>query len=121
MLIYVTPFMENRRNRRRTPNLRIALAVAVAAFATISCDWLGPGNGGNPIGPDPTPPPSAGATILYAALAASEALGVGSSVPCLPFTECADGRGYVQVAARPLARIYRHRVQPRCADVGHRA
>lgn len=28
--------------------------------------------------------------------------GVGSSVPCLPYTDCPDGRGYVFVAARTL-------------------
>jgi lysophospholipase L1-like esterase len=82
--------------------LRIVLAVAFAAFATISCDKLGLGTDGNPTGPDPIPPPSAGATILYAAIGASDALGVGSSVPCLPFTDCPDGTGYVQVAARQL-------------------
>jgi lysophospholipase L1-like esterase len=82
--------------------LRIALAVAFAAFATISCDSLGPGNGGNPAGPDPIPPPSAGAPIVYAALGASDVLGIGSSLPCLPFTDCPDGKGYVQVAVRQL-------------------
>ena len=48
------------------------------------------------------PPPSAGATIIYAAIGASDALGVGSSVPCLPFVDCPDGMGYVQVASRQL-------------------
>jgi lysophospholipase L1-like esterase len=82
--------------------LRIVLAVAFVALATISCDKLGPGTDGNPTGPDPNPPPSAGATIIYAALGASDVLGVGSSVPCLPFTDCPDGKGYVPVAARQL-------------------
>jgi lysophospholipase L1-like esterase len=82
--------------------LRIALAVAYAAVATISCDSLGLGTGGNPAGPDPNPPPSAGAPIVYAALGASDALGIGSSLPCLPLADCLDGKGYVQVAARQL-------------------
>lgn len=102
MAIFVTLFTENRGVWRRTPILRIALAVAFAAFATTSCDKLGLGDGGNPTGPGLVPPPSAGATIGYAALGASDALGVGSSVPCLPFTDCPDGKGYVQVAVRQL-------------------
>jgi lysophospholipase L1-like esterase len=82
--------------------LRIVLAVPYAALATISCDKLGLGTGGNPTGPDPVPPPSAGTTIMYAAIGASDALGVGSTAPCLPFIDCPDGMGYVQVAARQL-------------------
>ena len=102
MLIFVTSCTENRWVGRRTPNLRIALAVAFAAFATISCDSLGPGPGGNPAGPDPTPPPSAGAPIVYAALGASDVLGIGSSLACFPMADCPDGKGYVQVATRQL-------------------
>ena len=51
---------------------------------------------------------------MYAAIGASDALGVGSSAPCLPFADCPDGKGYVQVTARQLrtARISRHRLQP---------
>ncbi|MEO8256362.1 MAG: SGNH/GDSL hydrolase family protein [Acidobacteriota bacterium] len=71
-------------------------------MTTISCEKLGLGNAGNPTGPDPIPPPAAGATIIYAAIGASDALGVGSSLPCLPFVDCAEGTGYVQVAARQL-------------------
>jgi lysophospholipase L1-like esterase len=82
--------------------LRIVLAVGFAAVATISCGKLGLDTDGGPTGPDPVPPPSAGATIMYAALGASDVVGVGSSVPCLPFTDCPDGKGYVPVAARQL-------------------
>ena len=76
--------------------------MALVACATTSCDKLGLGTGGNPTGPDPIPPPSTGATIVYAAIGASDALGIGSSVPCLPFVDCPDGMGYVQVASRQL-------------------
>jgi lysophospholipase L1-like esterase len=50
----------------------------------------------------PSGPPSAGSTITYAAVGASDVTGVGSSVPCLPYTDCPDGRGYAFVAARML-------------------
>ena len=102
MVFFVTLFTQNRGGGGGTPNLRIVLAVALAACATISCDKLGLGSDGNPTGPDPVPPPSAGATVIYAAMGASDALGFGSSVPCFPFVDCVDGTGYVQVAARRL-------------------
>jgi len=59
MVIFVTPFIENLCSWQGTPNLRIVPAVAFAAFATISWDKLGPGNGGKPSGPEMTvvPPP----------------------------------------------------------------
>ena len=50
----------------------------------------------------PTGPPSAGSTIVYAAVGASDVTGVGSSVVCLPYTDCPDGTGYAFVAARQL-------------------
>jgi lysophospholipase L1-like esterase len=39
---------------------------------------------------------------VYTALGASDALGIGSSVECLPFVDCPNGMGYVQVIARTL-------------------
>jgi lysophospholipase L1-like esterase len=39
---------------------------------------------------------------VYTALGASDALGIGASVECLPFVECPNGTGYVQVIARTL-------------------
>ena len=47
-------------------------------------------------------PPAATAPIQYSALGASDANGVGSSVPCVPFDPCPDGTGYVPVLARQL-------------------
>jgi lysophospholipase L1-like esterase len=52
---------------------------------------------------EPTGPPTPGAAVLYSAVGASDAVGVGSSVPCLPFTDCAGGMGYVPVAVRQLS------------------
>ena len=64
------------------------------------CEKLGMGGNGNPTGP--SSPPPAGSPVRYTAIGASDANGVGSSVPCFPFTDCPDGKGYVPVAARQL-------------------
>jgi lysophospholipase L1-like esterase len=54
-------------------------------------------------GPDsPTGPSQASGPIFYAAIAASDGIGIGSSAPCLPFTDCPDGAGYVQILRREL-------------------
>jgi lysophospholipase L1-like esterase len=50
----------------------------------------------------PSGPPAAGTPIYYTAVGASDAIGFGSSAPCIPFTECPDGAGYVQQIARQL-------------------
>ena len=47
------------------------------------------GDGGNG-GPGPSP-----METRYTALGASDAVGVGASVPCLPFSDCPGGTGYV--------------------------
>ena len=78
------------------------LVVGLSAVGALACT-----NGGmeSPTGPGPTPQPAS--TIYYTALGASDAIGFGSSSPCIPYTDCPDGRGYVQVATRDLkARNY---------------
>lgn len=65
-----------------------------------ACHKLGLGGGDSPTAP--SGPPAAGSTIVYSAVGASDANGVGSSAPCLPYTECAGGMGYVPVAIRQL-------------------
>lgn len=50
----------------------------------------------------PSDPPPAGSTIRYTAVGASDVTGYGSTVPCLPYTDCPNGTGYVFVAARQL-------------------
>jgi len=40
--------------------------------------------------------------VNYAALGASDALGIGGRTPCFPFTDCTDGTGYVQQVTRRL-------------------
>jgi lysophospholipase L1-like esterase len=76
--------------------LRIASGPLLLAIGllTASC------RGDSPTGP--SGPPAAGSTINYAALGASDVIGIGSSVPCLPFTDCPGGTGYVFVAGRQL-------------------
>jgi lysophospholipase L1-like esterase len=73
---------------------RLGAACGLAVLAACS-------NGNDsPTDPDPIPDPTT--PIVYAAVGASDALGIGSSVECLPFTDCANGTGYVQVIARTL-------------------
>ena len=50
----------------------------------------------------PSPPPRSGSAVSYTALGASDAAGVGSSAPCIPFTACPEGMGYVPVIVRQL-------------------
>lgn len=50
----------------------------------------------------PSGPPTAGTPIYYTAIGASDAIGFGSSAPCIPYTDCPNGAGYVQAIARQL-------------------
>ncbi len=59
------------------------------------------GKGGSPATPSPVPDPTA--PIHYTAAGASDAAGIGSSAPCIPFTACPAGMGYVPIIARELA------------------
>lgn len=52
----------------------------------------------------PSDPTSATSNaVVYSAIGASDASGIGASVPCLPFVNCPNGTGYVQVIARRYA------------------
>ena len=77
--------------------LRFAWIVGLAAATAVACSN---GETESPTGPGPVPQPNS--TIFYTAIGASDAVAVGSSLPCVPYTECAEGRGYVQVATREL-------------------
>lgn len=58
----------------------------------------------SPTTPTPTSPaPPANAAIFYTAIGASDGIGFGSSSPCLPFADCPDGKGYVQLLRRRLS------------------
>lgn len=69
----------------------------VAAVGSLACNR----DTGTPTGPGPVPGPNA--TVNYTAIGASDAIAVGSSIPCIPYADCPTGRGYVQVAMRDLA------------------
>jgi lysophospholipase L1-like esterase len=77
--------------------VRVGLLLAIVISAAAACHEKG---GDSPTGPGPIPQPSS--TITYVAIGASDAIAIGSSAPCLPFVDCPQGRGYVQVAAREL-------------------
>jgi lysophospholipase L1-like esterase len=83
----------------RTPISRISVAAAVL-LVSAACDKLLPDGNKSPTAP--SGPPAAGSAIVYTAIGASDANGVGSSVPCVPFTDCPDGKGYVPTAVRTL-------------------
>jgi lysophospholipase L1-like esterase len=73
------------------------IAISVLALIATAC-------GGSSSSSSPTAPtaPSASTAVRYAALGASDANGVGGSVPCVPFTACENGTGYVPGLARLL-------------------
>lgn len=81
--------------RPHSPNLRIP-AIALTLLTLVAAT----GCASSPAGP--SGPPQAGSTIAYSAVGASDVTGVGSSVICPPYTDCADGTGYAFVAARSL-------------------
>src|SRR6185436_638971 len=74
---------------------RLVMAALVAVLgAGIACS-----KSENPTSPSPT---ANEGPIFYTAIGASDGIGFGSSAPCLPFTECPDGAGYVQILRRRL-------------------
>ena len=76
--------------------MRILSSLATFVALTVSFACSG--------GDSPTSPgaPTPGSTVRYAAVGASDVVGIGSSRPCaLPFEDC-DGNSYVFVAARQL-------------------
>jgi lysophospholipase L1-like esterase len=81
---------------RNSPILRICLTAALVALAT-GCNKSG---GGGPTAP--SGPLTPGSTIVYTAVGASDANGVGSSNECLFLTDCPNGMGYVPVTVRAL-------------------
>jgi len=68
-------------------------------LAVASCDKLGLGDVKNPTAPTL---PGPGSAIVYTAIGASDANGVGSSVQCVPLDHTCPGMGYVPVASRQL-------------------
>src|SRR5688572_4020120 len=78
----------------RAPRLILGLIGLIAVSGALSgCEFVDNGPTG------PIPPTS---TVSYTALGASDAIGYGGSTPCIPFSSCPDGTGYVQIVARRL-------------------
>jgi lysophospholipase L1-like esterase len=75
---------------------RISLVCALF-FAAAACNTLG--RDSSPT--EPSGPLAPGSAISYTVVGASDAIGYGSSKPCLLYDDC-DGTGYVWVAARSL-------------------
>lgn len=74
----------------------LLLLLALAATVTAGC---GGGGGSSPTGPTT---PGGTQPIAYSAIGASDAAGIGGSVPCAPLAPCPNGTGYVPVFARKL-------------------
>lgn len=78
-----------------TRNLATAAAVALIALGTACSSETD-----SPTSPSP---PGASTAIYYTAIGASDGIGFGGSVPCVPFAiDCNDGTGYVQTLVRRL-------------------
>jgi lysophospholipase L1-like esterase len=76
--------------------LTTRLLVPVICLALLAgCKKTTDDGGGDGPGPSPAAP-------HYTALGASDAVGIGGSVPCLPFTDCPGGTGYVPRILRAL-------------------
>ena len=74
-------------------NRRLLITALVALFGSgIACNKS----------ESPTSPTPADGPIFYTAIGASDGIGFGSSSPCLPFVDCPDGKGYVQILRRQL-------------------
>ncbi len=69
------------------------LTVVLGTFFAVACS-----SGSD--SPDSPTGPSANGPIIYTAVGASDGIGFGSSSPCIPLTDCPDGRGYVQILRR---------------------
>jgi lysophospholipase L1-like esterase len=74
---------------------RCIYLLACGAFLMAACQASK-----TPSGPTPLPEPNS--IINYIAIGASDAVGFGSSVQCVPFGDCPNGKGYVPEAARLL-------------------
>ena len=80
--------------------LRVFVALCFTAFALLAGACAGP-----PTSPDGNDSGCTGSStqVNYTAVGASDAIGVGASVSCLPFIDCPTGTGYVQILHRQLA------------------
>ena len=76
----------------RPPRLFLAVPALAALLGLAGCDMIN----------TPTTPAPVTGPISYSAVGASDAIGYGGTSPCVPFSECPNGTGYVQTVARRL-------------------
>lgn len=82
---------------------RLAVTALLVLFSSaIGCSKLTNG----PTTPTSTP---AEGPLFYTAIGASDGIGFGSSSPCVPFADCPNGTGYVQILRRRLADAFLNR------------
>lgn len=74
--------------------IRFATVALVVSLFSAACS-----GGETPTSATPTDPNQ---PLFYTAIGASDGIGIGSSSPCLPFTDCPNGAGYVQILHRSL-------------------
>lgn len=76
-------------------------AAATVALLLVSACNQGTGTPDSPTAPTGGTP--AGQSVSYTAIGASDGIGFGGSAPCVPFTDCPNGTGYVQILSRQMA------------------
>lgn len=86
--------------------MRDTMLMRVCTFGLVltvtACSGNGGGSGSAGAASPTAPTPVAAAPVSYTAVGASDAVGVGASVPCVPLVPCPTGTGYVPVLARRL-------------------
>lgn len=85
----------HRDTKDMTRNLATVALLGLICFGA-SCS----GKTDSPTSPSPTDPNT---PLYYTAIGASDGIGFGGSSPCLPFSDCPSGTGYVQTLRRRLA------------------
>ncbi len=78
--------------------------LSVFVLGLAACLLVGCGaSKSTPTSPSPSPgPPAAGASIAYTAVGASDAVGIGATVLCIPYAQCPTGTNYVADIVRQL-------------------
>jgi lysophospholipase L1-like esterase len=75
-----------------------AIVVSASLLATAGCGLFDKDE--SPTAPSAPGAPAANAPVRYTAIGASDAIGVGASVVCVPFSICENGTGYVPLLTR---------------------
>lgn len=87
-----------------TSRRHFTYAIVYAAITIVStgCNLFDKIKDGDPATPTTPTAPAPASPIRYTALGASDAVGVGASVVCVPLTPCENGTGYVPQLAQRL-------------------